>query len=179
MHTTRLTTKPTHEVIAAIHALDLTSVKVRLMDGQLGEGWNQAYADSIEAAYKTYLIMLAKYPEHAEDIMLAEDVDEFWHTHILQTMKYAYNCEKVFGKFLHHDPHIGPRTEETFATRAAKADKTRQLYEREFENAAAAWAGPAVGARAAYSTTAIGAPQAAYSTAAIRAPSFAMCVRSM
>src|SRR5205085_341893 len=74
----------------------------------------------------------------------------------------------VFGRFLHHDPHIGPRTEADLAKRAAKADQTRRLYEREFANAPAAWAGAAVNAQAAYSTAAIGAREAAYSTAAIR-----------
>ena len=50
MQTKRLTTKPTDEVIAAIQALDLASVKTRLMDAELGEGWTQEYADSIEQA---------------------------------------------------------------------------------------------------------------------------------
>ncbi|HYC44594.1 MAG TPA: hypothetical protein VED01_03820 [Burkholderiales bacterium] len=168
MQTNRLTTKPTHEVIAAINALDLESVKARMMDAELGEGWTREYADSIEAAYKTYLTMLAKYPEHAEDIMLAKDVDEFWHTHILQTMKYADDCQNVFGAFLHHNPHVGPRDDAVFAERAAKAEETRRLYEREFQNAASAWAGSAVKAEAAYSTAAIRSREAAYSTAAIR-----------
>src|SRR3954467_8125758 len=69
MHTKRLTTKPTHEVISAIQALDLESVKVRLMDPELGEGWTREHADSIEAAYKNFLTMIVKYQEHAEDIL--------------------------------------------------------------------------------------------------------------
>src|ERR1043165_2805961 len=84
----RLTTRPQHEVIAAIQALDLESVKLRVMDAELGEGWTREYAESIEVAYRTYLTMLVKYPDDAEDILLSKDVDEFWHTHILQTRKY-------------------------------------------------------------------------------------------
>ena len=103
----RLTTKPEQDVIAAIQALDLESVKSRAMDAELGEGWTREYADSIEIAYKNYLTMLVKYQDHAEDILLSEDVDEFWHTHILQTMKYADDCQRVFGNFLHHEPHVG------------------------------------------------------------------------
>ena len=169
MQTSRLTSKPTEEVIAAIQALDLETVKTRLMDAELGEGWTREYADSIETAYKTYLTMLAKHPEHAEDIMLAKDVDEFWHTHILQTLKYADDCQKVFGAFLHHDPHIGPRTAADLEKRTTKTEQTRLLYEREFENAPAAWAGAPVEALAAYSTAAIRSQQAAYSTVAIAA----------
>ena len=171
MQSKKLTTKPENEVISAIHALDLESVKARLIDEELGEGWTREYADSIEQAYKTYLTMLVKYQDHAETIMLAKDVDEFWHTHILQTLKYSDDCQRVFGAYLHHNPHVGPRTEAVLAERVVLAEKTRRLYEQEFENAAAAWAGSALKAEAAaYSTAAIRAPHAAYSTAAIRAP---------
>ena len=61
----RLTNKLVEDVIAAIQALDLESVKLRVMDPELGEGWSREYADSIEAAYKNYLTMLAKYQDDA------------------------------------------------------------------------------------------------------------------
>ena len=167
MATTRLTNKPIPEVIAAIDALDLDSVKARLMDPVLGEGWSQDYADSIESAYKTYLTMLAKYQEHAEEIMLAKDVDEFWHTHILQTMKYMDDCQKVFGTYLHHAPHIGEVTAADLQKREALAEKTRELYAREFgADVDAAWLG-ASAAKAAYSGAALDSGEAAYSGTAL------------
>src|SRR5216117_979781 len=132
MEPRKLTTKPTAAVISAIQALDLESVKVSIMDPGLGEGWTQNYADSIEVAYKNYLTMLVKYQDDAEDILLSEDVDEFWHTYILQTIKYTEDCEAVFGKYLHHTPHIGEVTQEDVEKRIALAEKTRRLYEREF-----------------------------------------------
>jgi hypothetical protein len=181
MQTKKLTTKPIAEVISAVQVLDLESVKIRLMDAELGEGWSREYADSIEAAYKTYLTMLAKYQEHAENIMLAKDVDEFWHTHILQTMKYADDCEHVFGAFLHHNPHVGPRTAADLQARAEMAEKTRRIYAQEFGEAQdTAWSGSvasvqqaayssaAIRGEAAYSSAAIRATDAAYSSAAIR-----------
>jgi hypothetical protein len=171
MQTKTLTTKPTQEVISAIQGLDLESVKIRLMDEELGEGWSRDYAESIETAYKTYLTMLAKHQDHAEDIMLAKDVDEFWHTHILQTMKYADDCEKVFGAFLHHNPHVGPRTAEDLRTRAEMAEKTRRIYAHEFGDAQdTAWSGSVANARnGAYSSAAIAPDTAAYSSAALHA----------
>jgi hypothetical protein len=167
----RLTTKPEQDVIAAIHALELESVKIRVMDAELGEGWTREYADSIEAAYKTYLTMLVKYPDDAEDIMLSEDVDEFWHTHILQTIKYAEDCQNVFGNFLHHEPHVGERTAADLEKRAAMAERTRALYAGEFGDAQdAAWAGHVIKTEhAAYSAASIRPQNAAYSSAAIRA----------
>lgn len=145
--TARVTTRPEQDVIAAIQALDLESVKARVMDPEVGKGWTGEYAEHIEAAYKTYLTMLVKYQDDAENIMLSKDVDEFWHTHILQTAKYADDCQNVFGTFIHHSPHIGERNPEVLAKRAKLAEKTRQLYEQEFgseEQAAAAWVGASI-----------------------------------
>ena len=31
-------------------------------------------------------------------------VDEFWHQHILNTKKYANDCQNIFGFFVHHLP---------------------------------------------------------------------------
>lgn len=168
----RLTDRPIERVIAAIQALDLESVKSRVTDPKLGEGWSRAYADSIEVAYKNYLTMLVKYQDDAEDLLLSEDVDEFWHTHILQTIKYTDDCEAVFGKYLHHAPHIGEVTETDLERRSALAEKTRRLYEKEFgkeQSSADAWSGiPIEAERAAYSGASIAAERAGYSGAAIR-----------
>ena len=169
----RLTTRPAEQVIAAIQALDLEPVKLRVMDVELGEGWTREYADSIGVAYKTYLTMLVKFPDDVEDIMLSKDVDEFWHTHILQTIKYTEDCDRIFGGYLHHSPHVGERSPADLERRATLAEKTRLLYQNEFgtiQGAETAWAGGMMrtGA-AAYSNAAIRPQNAAYSNAAIRA----------
>jgi hypothetical protein len=183
----RITAKPVDDVISAIQALDLESVKVRAMDPELGEGWTREYADSIETGYKTYLTMLVKYPDHAEDILLSKDVDEFWHTHILQTMKYADDCESVFGQFLHHAPHVGEVTPAEHEHRARQAETTRALYEREFGSelgGAAAWS-PApfstdiAAGNAAMSAVSIGADRAAMSAVSISAGNAAMSAVSI
>src|ERR1700691_6813630 len=125
MHARSIVNPPAN-VFTAIQALDLESVKSRVMDTELGEGWTREYADSVEAAYKTYLTMLVKYPDDSEDIMLSRDVDEFWHTHIPQTVKYTEDCERVFGFYLHHNPHVGERTAADLEKREALAAKTQQ-----------------------------------------------------
>ena len=167
----RLTTRPVQQVSAAIQALDLEPVKIRMMDPVRGEGWTREYADGIEVSYKNYLTMLVKYPEDADDLALSEDTDEFWHTHILQTIKYAEDCQEVFGNFLHHSPHLEEITPAYNEKKVASAEKTRHLYEREFgAGMDAAWSGNVIKAgNAAASGASIRAGNAAASGASIRA----------
>src|SRR5438128_3291216 len=144
---TKLTNRPTKQVIAAIRALDLEPIKLRVMDSELGEGWTREYAESIERAYRNYLIILAKHPEDVEEIVVSKDVDEFWHTHILHTMKYTEDCERVFGTYLHHNPRVGERTPADIEKKTALAQKTQRLYQREFgdrQDYNAAWSGISV-----------------------------------
>jgi hypothetical protein len=104
-------------------------------------------------------------------------VDEFWHTHILQTMKYADDCQAVFGTFLHHNPHIGKLTQADLDKRVEYAEKTRQFYEREFgtEAAGTAWAGDVIGEdNAAVSSILIRSESAAVSSILIRPESAAV-----
>jgi len=166
----RLTTRPTEQVIAAIQALDVESVKVRMMDPVRGEGWTREHADGIEIAYKNFLTMLVKHPEDAEEIALSEDTDEFWHSHILQTEKYADDCQEMFGNFLHHSPHLEEITPAYLEKMDASAEKTRCLYEQEFgAGMNAAWYGNAVESpKAAYSGASIKASNAAYSGVSIK-----------
>jgi hypothetical protein len=171
----RLTTKPLKEVISAIRALDLEPITLRVVDSELGKGWTREYADGIAAAYRTWLTMLAKHQDRLSEIALSKDVDEFWHAHILMTMKYAEDCEKVFGNFLHHNPHVGARTAADVANKAALVDQTRRLYQREFgtaDRARAAWTGIAYcdAAAAAYCDAA--AKSAAYCDAAAKSAAY-------
>jgi len=139
---TKFTNRPVEQAVAAIQALDLEPIRLRVTDPELGEGWSRAYAENIEHAYRDYLTMLVKHPEDAEDIVVSKDVDEFWHTHILHTMKYTEDCERVFGAYLHHKPHVGERTQADIEKKTALAEKTRRLYQQEFgasQTREAAW----------------------------------------
>ena len=180
---TKLTNRPVEQVMAAIRALDLEPIKLRVMDPELGEGWTREYAESIERAYRNYLIILAKHPEDIEEIVVSKDVDEFWHTHILHTMKYTEDCEKVFGTYLHHSPEVGERTQ-ALLKKAVLAEKTRRLYQQEFgrvraeeatsENAA--FCGAAIKAgNAPFCGAAVKAENAAFCGAAVRTASAAFC----
>ncbi|WP_418122234.1 hypothetical protein [Variovorax sp. 160MFSha2.1] len=122
--------KPLEQTIAAIHALDLTPIKFKATREEDGYGWSASYADQMEVAYKRYLILHAKHPE----LTLApeQDVDRFWHMHILDTRKYAADCEATFGYFLHHFPYLGLRGEDDAKALEAAFQQMQRLLAEEF-----------------------------------------------
>ena len=132
--------RPVEQVVAAIQALDLDPIKLKLMDAEEGQGWTRGYVDRMELAYKRFLTLMVKFPE--ESIAPTKDVDKFWHGHILDTLKYAEDCQNMFGYFLHHFPYFGMRGEEDAANLRAASANMHAIYEREFGEAlprGAAW----------------------------------------
>ena len=126
----QLRKKTPEQMVEAIFALDLDPIKVKLMDKKEGHGWSRAKVDAVELEYRRFLALTAKYPNEA--ITPDTDVDKFWHCHILDTMKYAQDCQEALGYFLHHFPYFGMRDEEDAVNLSMAAVNTKTLYEREF-----------------------------------------------
>ena len=122
--------KPVAQIVAAIQALDLEPIKLKLADPEEGQGWSREYVERMELAYKRFLTLLVKFPH--ETIAPTKDVDKFWHAHILDTQKYAVDCDSVFGYFLHHFPYFGMRGEQDAADLRAAAARMHEIYAREF-----------------------------------------------
>ena len=122
--------KTLEQTIAAIEALDLEPIKFKATRGEDGYGWSPEYAERMAQAYKRYLILHAKYP----DATLApdQDTDRFWHMHILDTRKYAADCEAIFGEFLHHFPYLGLRGEDDAKALDDAFAKMQALLAQEF-----------------------------------------------
>lgn len=116
--------------VEAIFQLDLDPIKIKLMDHKEGEGWTRAQADVVEHWYKRYLILNLKYPD--DSIVPNSLIDTFWHYHILDTMKYADDCQNIFGHFLHHFPYFGMRGDEDAKKLKEAFDSTRNLFSCEF-----------------------------------------------
>jgi hypothetical protein len=72
-------------------------------------GWTLEKALKVEAQYKTFLLMTLTL---SEAVVPTQDIDTMWHNHILDTRLYAFHCETVFGRFLHHFPYFGVRGED-------------------------------------------------------------------
>lgn len=122
--------KPAAEIVSAIQALDLDPIKIKLMDADEGQGWSREHADRMEVAYKRFLTLLVTHPETT--VAPSKEIDKFWHAHILDTMKYADDCQQVFGYFLHHFPYFGLRGAEDAAQLAQAGQDMERLYQKEF-----------------------------------------------
>jgi hypothetical protein len=115
----------------AVFELDLTAIKGKLMHQQSGEGWTAQQADAVEREYKRFLYLMKTFP--TEQTAPTVDVDTFWHYHILDTMKYAADCEQAFGYFLHHYPYVGMEgADDDAEVHAAAGDRMRAIYEETF-----------------------------------------------
>lgn len=115
---------------AAIAALDLTPIKTKLMHKESGEGWSLNHANAIETEYRRFLYLMKAFP-HVQTAPLV-DVDTFWHYHILDTMKYARDCEQAFGYFVHHYPYLGLAGENDVEQQRQAGERMRELYESTF-----------------------------------------------
>ncbi|CAH0266401.1 hypothetical protein SRABI118_03363 [Massilia sp. Bi118] len=161
----------------AVMELDLEPIKVKLMHVESGEGWSLEQANAVEKEYRRFLCLMKKYPQ--ADTAPLVDVDTFWHYHILDTMKYATDCERVFGYFLHHYPYVGMGGESDEQVRVDSGERMRELYEATFGETypalradiagqASAYCGAAVKADSAYCGAAVK-MQTAYCGAAVKA----------
>jgi hypothetical protein len=115
---------------ATIASLDLDPIKVKLMHEESGEAWSLEQANAVEFEYRRFLYLMKKFPN--EPTAPRFDVDIFWHYHILDTMKYAVDCDTVFGYFLHHFPYVGLRGEADLEAHHEVGERMRELYEETF-----------------------------------------------
>jgi hypothetical protein len=116
--------------------IDLTNVRRKLADPEEGKGYSSAELDSMEREYRRYLALQLAFPEAT--IVPCKIVDEMWHQHILDTYAYAADCDRLFGRFLHHYPYFGMRDE-------AEAQELRDAYSDTIERYRAAFGEPPAG----------------------------------
>jgi hypothetical protein len=117
----------------AIDELDFERIKAKLLHRHRGAMTSEAVAHA-EAGYRQFLKLAAKYPD--APVVPNETVDEFWHMHILDTQRYAADCERIFGYIVHHNPYMGIDGEEDEARLLEAAERSDALFAREFGEAA-------------------------------------------
>lgn len=121
----------TNDDFAGISALDLNPIKTRLMHEEGGAGWPLERVQAAETEYRRFLYLLKAFPR--VNLAPSKDVDAFWHCHILDTVKYARDCEQIFGYFQHHAPVLGMASEKGMQLQQQAGERMRELYEATFK----------------------------------------------
>jgi hypothetical protein len=111
----------------AIDGLDFARMKAKLLHRRDGQ-WTPETVARAAAGYRQFLKLAAQYPD--TPIVPSEEVDQFWHAHILDTRRYADDCERIFGFVLHHNPYVGIDGADDEARLFELASATGALMER-------------------------------------------------
>ena len=83
-------------------SVDLNPIKYKLMKDK---DWTLERANQVEPQYKAFLFLIGS--KVKAEFVPTFDIDEMWHTHILDTRKYMMDCALHFGAYIHHYPYLG------------------------------------------------------------------------
>ncbi len=106
--------------------LNLAAIRGKLADPEEGRGHSRAHLELMEQEYRRYLALRLAHPD--EDIVPCKLVDELWHAHILDTLAYHEDCDRIFGRYLHHFPYFGMRGEQDAQDLLDAYDSTLERY---------------------------------------------------
>lgn len=113
------------------HQLDLDPIAYQLMQSKAGSYWTEPRVVKAIAQYLAFLYLHDRYPH----LQLAPslDIDQVWHCHILDTQKYAEDCELLFGYMIHHFPYLGLRGVQDRHNQSDAYRLTKRLFAKHFK----------------------------------------------
>jgi len=126
----RTATYPHDYANSPMASLDLESIMYKLCHPTRGSNWAVERAKKAVEFYRRWLWLSAMYP--TVNLSPSHDLDIVWHTHILDTRKYADDCELMFGRFMHHNPFSGLRDEQAAGRREEAYRLTKSLFLKHF-----------------------------------------------
>ena len=88
---------------------------------------DKTYLEGIVNEYDRFLGLYNTKCNTTKCLVPSQIVDRAWHEHILCTRDYASTCDRLFGRFLHHDPTEGTDGENE-AAHATDYESTLALY---------------------------------------------------
>lgn len=125
IHTSKYADK-LKKAMSLIDSIDFRMIKMKLMDEEEGQGWDSQYTDYVEKRYKRYLAMI--FINGSGSVVPTQDIDLFWHQHILDTRAYQKDCQKIFNEFLHHFPYFGMRSEQDAQDLLDAFEETKRFH---------------------------------------------------
>lgn len=123
-----MSNKDLNRDIDYIELLDFNRIINKLINQM---GWRKEHALEACDLYRKFLILKRKY-NHLYNLPPSEDIDEFWHMHILDTKAYRKDCEAIFGYYLDHYPYLGIDEHTNLDDLGNAFQKTQELFALEF-----------------------------------------------
>lgn len=117
------------EVKIYINSIDFTQTIDKLVKYN---GWLRSDAIQTCEQYRKFLLLNKKYRDQHAELPPSEDIDEFWHSHILDTEAYVRDCQQIFGKYMHHYPYFGIDDKSDLNDLNNAFENTKKLYLKEF-----------------------------------------------
>lgn len=105
-------------------SLDLSPYAAALQNPTGKFRWDDERVEAAITGYREYLYEAA-FSSDDQPLRPSLDVDEVWHLHILDTMRYGSDCNRLFGRFIHHVPSYASGETCSDAPRLATCDKAR------------------------------------------------------
>lgn len=96
------------------------------------QGWLKKDALVLCDMYRNFLFLQKKYRGQYQ-LPPSEDIDEFWHLHILDTQNYRRDCDAIFGEYLDHYPYFGIDEQSNFEDLESAFETMQALYAKEFD----------------------------------------------
>ncbi|GKW25098.1 hypothetical protein PEC311524_26920 [Pectobacterium carotovorum subsp. carotovorum] len=122
------------DAVNYIDSIDFSALKNKLSrnDPLISRVWSDKELIMAEQYYKNFLYLNKKYNKEVKVIVPSIAIDEFWHHHILDTRKYIYDCDNIFGYYFHHYPYFGMRGDDDYKNLKIAFELTQEIYESEF-----------------------------------------------
>jgi len=111
-----------------IYSMDFSDIINKLV---VHQGWSRKEAEDLCQIYRNFLYLNKKY-DNEGPLPPSEELDEFWHAHILDTKKYRQDTMAIFGRYFDHYPYFGIDGNTDLSDLNTAFEKTKMLYEQEF-----------------------------------------------
>jgi len=119
---------------SAIRDIDFSMLIYKICTPSPGQAiiWEPDVAKEATEIYKNWLWLIRKHSKSYPVLPPSVEIDEIWHHHVLDTLKYASDCQAIFGQFLHHYPYFGMRGERDLSDLHTSFEITQRLYQEEY-----------------------------------------------
>ena len=123
-------TSTSEEIAPSVAELDLERIAWKVSNDPYKPRMSEEEVSRALHQYRRFLSLKVRHP--GANLVPTDDIDMIWHAHILDTERYASDCQRLFGSFLHHEPYFGELGGDTQEGMGDMFEETSRLWAEEF-----------------------------------------------